>query len=71
MGFFTELLRSIWDRILDNKGKVTSTGGFLFGIIVTLAFKDLYPDLEASYKRRLRQLRGVDIPHPLPGQADY
>ncbi|KAK3073868.1 Cysteine synthase 2 [Teratosphaeriaceae sp. CCFEE 6253] len=71
MRFFSELLRSIWDRILDNKGKVTSTGGFLFGIIVTLAFKDLYPDLEASYKRRLRQLRGVDIPHPLPGQADY
>ncbi|KAK1089996.1 Cysteine synthase 2, partial [Friedmanniomyces endolithicus] len=57
MSFFTDLIRSIWDRILDNKGKVTSTGGFLFGIIVTLALKDLYPDLEASYRRRIRQLR--------------
>ncbi|KAK1821090.1 Cysteine synthase 2 [Friedmanniomyces endolithicus] len=71
MSFFTDLIRSIWDRILDNKGKVTSTGGFLFGIIVTLALKDLYPDLEASYRRRIRQLRGVNIPHPLPGQTDY
>ncbi|KAK0355156.1 Cysteine synthase 2 [Friedmanniomyces endolithicus] len=71
MSFLTDLLRSIWDRILDNKGKVTSTGGFLFGIIVTLALKDLYPDLEASYRRRIRQLRGVNIPHPLPGQTDY
>ncbi|KAK1059249.1 Cysteine synthase 2 [Friedmanniomyces endolithicus] len=71
MSFFTDFIRSIWDRMLDNKGKVTSTGGFLFGIIVTLALKDLYPDLEASYRRRIRQLRGVNIPHPLPGQTDY
>ena len=71
MGWLTELFSALWARILDNKGKVTSTGGFLFGIIATLAFKDLYPDLEASYRRRLRHLRGLDIPHPLPGQPDH
>lgn len=69
--FLTNLFHTTWSRILDNKGKVTSTGGFLIGIIVTLAFKDFYPDLEASFRRRTRQLRGFDIPHPLPGQPDY
>ncbi|KAK3641233.1 Cysteine synthase 2 [Elasticomyces elasticus] len=70
--FITSLASSLWARILDNKGKVTSTGGFLLGIALTLAFKDFYPDLEASYRRQLRQLRGArSIPHPAPGQVDY
>ncbi|KAK5732738.1 Cysteine synthase 2 [Elasticomyces elasticus] len=70
--FITSLASSLWARILDNKGKVTSTGGFLLGITLTLAFKDFYPDLEASYRRQLRQLRGArSIPHPAPGQVDY
>jgi len=72
MGFFTNLFISVWNRILDNKGKVTSTGGFLLGVIVTLTFKDLYPDLEQSFQRRLRQIRGRSSAiHPLPGQANY
>ncbi|TKA22991.1 hypothetical protein B0A50_07209 [Salinomyces thailandicus] len=71
MSFFTNALNAIWIRILDNKGKVTSTGGFLLGIIATLAFKDFYPDLEASFQRRMRSLRGRNVPHPLPGQTDY
>ncbi|KAK5120340.1 Cysteine synthase 2 [Meristemomyces frigidus] len=75
MGFFTNLFTNlftnIWARILDNKGKITSTGGFLFGIAATLAFKDLYPDLEHSFRRRIRHLRGQDIPHPAPGHPDY
>lgn len=71
MAFLTDLFTNLWARILDNKGKITSTGGFLFGIAATLAFKDLYPDLEHSFRRRIRHLRGLDIPHPLPGHADY
>lgn len=72
MGFFTDLFISIWNRILDNKGKVTSTGGFLLGVIVTLTFKDLYPDLEQSFQRRLRHIRGRSLERrPLPGQANY
>lgn len=70
MGWFTELFSSLWARVLDNKGKVTSTGGFLLGIIVTLAFKDLYPDLEASYRRRLRHLSGPNTPHPRTGHGN-
>ncbi|KAK4550003.1 hypothetical protein LTR36_002970 [Oleoguttula mirabilis] len=71
MAFFTNLFTNLWARILDNKGKITSTGGFLFGIAATLAFKDLYPDLEHSFRRRIRHLRGRDIPHPAPGHQDY
>lgn len=74
MAFLTNILHSLWACILDHKGKVTSTGGFLLGIIITLTFKDLYPDLEAAYRRRLRQLRdGVrNLPQdPLPGQPDF
>ncbi|KAK3671249.1 Cysteine synthase 2 [Recurvomyces mirabilis] len=71
MGIFSDSFTSIWTRILDNKGKVTSTGGFLLGILLTLTFKDLYPDLEASYLRRLRQLRGKNIPYPPPGHPDF
>lgn len=61
--------RRIWDSIVDNRHKLTATGGFLLGIIATLGFKDLYPDLELAYRRRVRQLRGT--PHPLPGESDY
>ena len=72
MGFFSNLVASIWDGMLDNRGKITSTGGFLFGIIATLAFKDFYPDLEHSFRRRIEHLRGLkDIPHPLPGHPDH
>jgi len=71
MGFFTNFLNSLWTHILDNKGKVTSTGGFLLGILATLAFKDFYPDLEHSFQRRIRRLRGPEVHHPLPGQPDY
>jgi cysteine synthase len=72
MGFFSNLFTSIWNRILDNKGKITSTGGFILGILTTLAFKDLYPDLENTFRRRLRLYRGQDkIRHALPNQPDY
>lgn len=71
MNFITAFCSSVWDRILDNKGKVTSTGGFLIGILATLAFKDVYPDLEHSFRRRIRHLRGQGVPHPRPGQPDY
>ncbi|CAK4031364.1 Cysteine synthase 2 [Lecanosticta acicola] len=69
MGFFTDIWNRIWERVVDNRQKLTATGGFLLGIIVTLGLKDLYPDLELAYRRRLRQLRGTQ--HPRPGQPDY
>jgi cysteine synthase len=71
MAFFTRIWHRVWDAILDNRNKLTATGGFLLGIIATIAFKDLYPDLENSFQQRLQRLRGRDIPHPLPGQPDY
>ncbi|EME44165.1 hypothetical protein DOTSEDRAFT_172236 [Dothistroma septosporum NZE10] len=70
MGWFLDASQRVWESITDNRGKLTGTGGFLVGIILTLAFKDLYPDLELAYRRRLRQFRG-GVPHPLPGQPDY
>jgi len=71
MSLFTNIWNGVWDRILDNKNKLTATGGLLVGIILTLTFKDLYPDLEHSFNRRIRQFRGAGIPYPRPGQRDY
>lgn len=67
--FITDVWHRIWDSIIDNRHKLTATGGFLVGILVTLGFKDFYPDLELAYRRRVRQLRG--LPHPRPGESDY
>ncbi|KXS99585.1 hypothetical protein AC578_2200 [Pseudocercospora eumusae] len=69
MGVVADVWHRIWDSILDNRHKLTATGGFLLGIIVTLGFKDFYPDLEHAYRNRIRRLRGQN--HPRPGQADY
>lgn len=69
MGLFADFWGRLWENIVDNRQKLTATGGFLLGIIVTLGLKDLYPDLELAYRRRLRHLRGTQ--HPRPGQADY
>lgn len=68
---FSDIWHRVWGAILDNRNKLTATGGFFLGIIVTLGFKDLYPDLENTFRQRLRRLRGNDIPHPTPGQTDY
>nr|OQO24619.1 hypothetical protein B0A51_09599 [Rachicladosporium sp. CCFEE 5018] len=68
---FSSLWTRTWERILDNKGKLTATGGLLVGIILTLTFKDLYPDLEASFRRRLGRTRTNGGYHALPGRADY
>ena len=71
MALFTDLWHRVWNSILDNRNKLTATGGFLLGIVATLGFKDLYPDLEHAFRQRLRQLRAQDSLHPLPGQPDY
>ncbi|KAF2863477.1 PALP-domain-containing protein [Piedraia hortae CBS 480.64] len=60
MGLFSDIFTSMWNRILDNKGKITSTGGFLLGVLLTLAFKDLYPDLEHSFRKRLNYHQHID-----------
>lgn len=69
MDFLSNLCSRVWAQILDNKHKLTTTGGFVLGVVVTLAFKDFYPDLELSFRQRLRRVRG--LPHPLPGEPDY
>lgn len=71
MAWFNDVWRRIWNEILDNRNKLTATGGLLLGIVLTLGFKDFYPDLENSFRQRLRRLRGQDIPHALPGESDY
>lgn len=68
---FADVWAQLWASMLDNKGKLTASGGFLVGIILTLTFKDLYPDLEHSFQKRIRKLRHQDVRHPLPGQPDY
>jgi len=71
MGFFTDIWTQLWARVLDNKGKLTATGGLVVGVILTLTFKDLYPDLEHSFQQRIRRLRNNDIRHSLPAHQDY
>lgn len=58
MGIIRDTLDRVWSIILDNRNKLTTTGGFIAGILVTLAFKDFYPDLELAFQQRLRRLRG-------------
>lgn len=72
MSFFSDPWHRVWGAILDNRNKLTATGGFLLGIIVTIGFKDFYPDLEQSFQQRMRRIRGeTNIPHPPPGQPDF
>lgn len=71
MSWFTEIWEAIWSKVLTNQKKLTATGGVIVGVILTLTFKDLYPDLQYSFERRLRRLQRSSIPHPPPGQADY
>ena len=71
MGLFSDLYQAIWRAVLDNKNKLTTTGGFLLGIAATLAFKDLYPDLEQTFRQRIRRTRGNDLDYPAAGQPDY
>lgn len=71
MAFFTDLWNRVWSSVLDHKGKLTATGGFFLGIVVTLGFKDFYPELEHSFQRRLQRRRDHDIPRPALGQPDY
>jgi cysteine synthase A len=71
MGYFGNTWTRIWESILDNRNKLTATGGIIVGVILTLTFKDLYPDLEQSFRRRLGRFRGIEAHHALPGQPDY
>lgn len=70
---FTNLWSHVWNSIIDNRQKLTATGGFLLGIFVTLGFKDFYPDLEQAFRKRVRHVRSTQHHHPPPqlGQADY
>lgn len=70
MSFASQWGERIWSSILDNRHKLTGFGGFLAGILVTLTFKDLYPDLEQTFRRRLRMLRRQRRDSLLSGQHD-
>lgn len=70
MSLVSRTVERIWTVILDNRNKLTTTGGFIAGILVTLALKDLYPDLEQAFRQRLRRLRGRRRGSLLPGQVD-
>lgn len=70
MSFVSQALARIWTILVDNRQKLTTTGGFIAGILVTLAFKDLYPDLELAFRSRIRRLRGRRRNSLLPGQPD-
>jgi cysteine synthase A len=39
----------------DNRSRLYIGIGFLAGVLLTLGFKDVYPDLERRFRRRLRQ----------------
>lgn len=71
MSFFSNLWHRVYASILDNRNKLTATGGLLLGIVLTLGFKDFYPDLEQTFRQRLRRVRGQDFSRPLPVQPDY
>lgn len=71
MGFFSNLWRGILRHAFDHRGKLTATGGFLIGIVVTLGFKDFYPDLERSYRQRLLNIRKRNTPKGILNQADF
>lgn len=66
-----DIFHNLWQHVLQYKTRLSAGGAFFLGILLTLSFKELYPDLELSFQRRMRRLQGADIPHPLPGQPDY
>ena len=70
MALLANLWRRVWDGILDNRNKLTATGGFLLGIIATLGLKDFYPELEHSFRQRLKQLRATGVQSVLPREPD-
>nr|POF16786.1 cysteine synthase 2 [Quercus suber] len=71
MSFFWSAVHNLWTRILHHKGKLTASGGFVLGIALTLTFKDLYPDLEYSFRQRMRRLRGQTKTNRIRGQQRY
>jgi cysteine synthase A len=71
MSFFTNIWTRVWESILDNRNKLTATGGVLVGVILTLTFKDLYPDLEHSFQQRAHRLRYGRTHFAVPGQLDH
>lgn len=62
MSVLSDVWHRIWESIVDNRNKLTATGGFLLGIIACLGFKDFYPDLERAYQRSSRQVRRIARP---------
>ncbi|SMR54863.1 unnamed protein product [Zymoseptoria tritici ST99CH_3D1] len=71
MTSFTDIWQGLWESIVDNRNKLTATGGFLLGIVATLGFKDFYPDLEHAFQQRYRTLRNIQRPNPHPNQPDH
>ncbi|KAK4905321.1 hypothetical protein LTR28_000777, partial [Elasticomyces elasticus] len=53
---------------MDNYPKSYVTIAFIAGILVTLGFKDVYPDLERRFRRRYNSRGGTE---PVPGIGDH
>jgi cysteine synthase A len=64
-----EIWSQLWAKVLDNRNKLTTTGGVIVGVLLTLAFKDFYPDLEHTFRNRLRRARTNG--HSLPSHNNY
>lgn len=65
----SEIWSQLWAKVLDNRNKLTTTGGVIVGVLLTLAFKDFYPDLEHTFRDRLRRSRSSV--QSLPGHSSY
>ncbi|KAK4987957.1 Cysteine synthase 2 [Elasticomyces elasticus] len=53
---------------MDNYPKSYITVAFIAGILITLGFKDVYPDLERRFRRRYNSRSGTE---PVPGIGDH
>ncbi|KAK4977307.1 hypothetical protein LTR28_007631 [Elasticomyces elasticus] len=53
---------------MDNYPKSYITVAFIAGILITLGFKDVYPDLERRFRRRYNSRSGTE---PVPGIDDH
>lgn len=70
MTLFSDIWQRVWESIVDNRNKLTATGGFLLGVIACLGFKDFYPDLERAYQRQ-RQSRVARPSTSSSGKLDH
>lgn len=57
--------------LTDNRGKLYLALAFSAGILLTLGYKDVYPDLERHFRQRLRSARSSTNLGRLPHTNDH